>query len=261
MIMKKKLFIIFALIILFGLLFFWLFKNRSPKSINKQPIVLWAWERPENLMFIKDFENANVAFLAGSITIKDNEIQIQPRKQPLGLPENLSPIAVVRIDNFDTGLSLTPEQELSIENFILEMCTQSDKISGCQIDFDATVSEREYYEQLLGSISQKLPTDKELSITALVSWCNQNSWLENLPIKYAVPMFFRLGPDEKNIKKDLTGQDFMKSHKCQKYVGISTDESLPIGKYLKNRTIFIFNPDSWTNEDYKSIMNKINARL
>jgi hypothetical protein len=212
-------------------------------------------------MFVKDFENVKVAFLAGSITIKDNEIQTKPRKQPLVLPENLSPIAVIRIDNFDTKLNLTEKQKLDIKDFILKMCTQSDKISDCQIDFDAVVSEREYYKQLLDSIHQRLPSDKNLSITALVSWCSKNSWLDDLPIEYAVPMFFRLGPDERNIKNDLTGQEFMKSHKCQNHVGISLDETLPTGKYLENRTIFIFNPDSWTNEDYESIINNINARL
>src|SRR5271165_1481698 len=62
-------------------------------------VVLWAWERPEDLRFL-DTRRAGVAFLAATAKIlPDGSIQFHPRMQELLLPDGAAAIAVVRIES------------------------------------------------------------------------------------------------------------------------------------------------------------------
>src|SRR5687767_16011817 len=74
---------------------------------DKQPaVILWAWERPEDLTFI-DPQKTGVAFLAKTITLRGDKVLVRPRLQPLTLPEGAKTIAVVRIE---TDRSDSPSQ-------------------------------------------------------------------------------------------------------------------------------------------------------
>jgi len=64
-------------------------------------------------------------------------------------------------------------------------------------------------------------------------------------------MYFRLGADENNIRRGLTGISFLQARGCGKAIGVSLDEPLPGKKYIKNRKVYIFNPRSWTADDFK----------
>ncbi|MGE5303697.1 MAG: hypothetical protein ACM3TN_10245, partial [Alphaproteobacteria bacterium] len=59
--------------------------------------ILWAWERPENLSFI-DPTQTGVAFLARTLYLRDSEIVVRPRLQPLRMPSGTAVMAVVRIE-------------------------------------------------------------------------------------------------------------------------------------------------------------------
>src|SRR5689334_1883248 len=72
---------------------------------SRQPrIVLWAWERPENLEFINPREIA-VAFLAKTIRLRAEETLVKPRFQPLKFAPGTELIAVVRIEAEQAALS------------------------------------------------------------------------------------------------------------------------------------------------------------
>lgn len=250
----RNILLISGLIILSSLIFFLYlnFGKYSPK------IFIWAWERPENLIFI-DNKNIGVAFYAGIITFSDSETFFRPRLQPLAIDSKISPIAVIRIENRENGSQLNNSQLSKAIDLIIKTCSQN-KISGCQIDFDAKSLEINFYKDLILKTRDNLPKSIPLSITALVSWCYPGSWLEDLPIDEAIPMFFRLGLDEYVIRNNLVGESFMKARICQKSIGISVDEPLPRSEYLKNRRIYIFNPDSWTLEDFSNIIKEIEEK-
>lgn len=243
--------LLLGLMLFFALVGFFLFEFR----INREPtVVLWAWERPENLLFLEG-RDVGVAFLAGTITFDAAETIISPRRQPLEVNDKTPLIAVVRIEsrNSEGGGEISEKQTLQALEFIQRTCL-GERFSGCQIDFDAKASERGFYKKLLVQARQKISKTISLSITSLASWCDANSWLDDLPIQEAVPMFFRLGQDESMIRRDLVGKSFMKAEICQQSVGISTDEPLPQSKYLSNRRIYIFNPQAWTKDNFLTIM-------
>lgn len=257
---SKKILLIIGLVVIFvtiagGFIFKYLKSNSIPK------IIIWAWERPENLLFIND-KNIGVAFLAGSIIFKDSKITIKPRLQPLLINREIPMIPVIRIDNLDKNnqLQLSDDQFSEVLEFIIKTCSQN-KIAGCQLDFDAKISERDFYKKLIIKVRNGIPKSIPLSITALASWCDINSWLDDLPIDEAIPMFFRLGTDEYLIRNNLVGESFMKAKICQNSIGISIDEPLPPSKYLKNRKIYIFNPHPWTHEDFSNILKEVERKL
>jgi hypothetical protein len=48
------------------------------------PVILWAWERPEYLGTL-DIEKFGVAFLAQTLTLSEDDVRIEPRRQPLNV--------------------------------------------------------------------------------------------------------------------------------------------------------------------------------
>jgi hypothetical protein len=63
-------------------------------SPRPSKLVLWAWERPEDLSFIDPNEVA-VAHLAGTIHLRGGAVVAVPRLQPLQVPPNTRVSAVV----------------------------------------------------------------------------------------------------------------------------------------------------------------------
>ena len=202
-------------------------------------VFLWAWERPENLAFLNP-RDAGVAVLAKTLVLKGHHILVHPRMQPIELPPGITTIAVVRIESSADSTSEGVRTEAVRQ--ILDLASHS--AAGIQIDFDARVSERSFYRALLTEIRGQMPPGKRLSITALASWCLYDDWISGLPIDEAIPMLFRLGADETQVKHYLAeGSDF-RSSKTRFSIGISLDE-LSV-KAPAGRRVYVFNPRPWT---------------
>lgn len=218
-------------------------------------IVLWAWERPEDLRFINT-QKVAVAFLASSIELSGDRVLVQPRLQLLQVPEGTTLIGVVRITTDIRSVPPLSTAQMNVTaDDILKIIGMAN-VHGIQIDFDATKSERQFYRGLLTELRRKLPDSFSLSITALASWCLYDTWIADLPVDDAVPMLFRLGPDRLQILERLeSGRDF-RIPVCRHSVGISTDE--PLSAIPRNRRIYIFNPHPWSRESFESIMKEIN---
>ena len=211
------------------------------------PVMLWAWERPEDLTFI-DPRKTGVAFLAKTITLRSDKVVVRPRLQPLRLTEGTKTIAVVRIETDRSELPTYSPAQLA--QTVAEIRNSSVK-SHVQIDFDATVSERNFYRSLITQLRNELPASTALSITALASWCAGDNWLSDLPIDEAVPMLFRLGVDQRQFQRRLeTGQAF-ESRMCQNSAGVSTDE--PVNAPAVNR-LYIFSPKPWSKSSFAAAM-------
>jgi len=222
-------------------------------NYHKNKIYVWAWERPEDLRFLSNIgDSNNIVYYAGGIVIRNGRLDIQPRINNLLTTQSARLIPIIRIDNFDTSAVFTDILLQKVEDFIVTVCKHP-SVVGCQVDFDARTSEHVIYANLLDSIKKRLPENIPLSITALVSWCDEFSWLNETSIDFAVPMFYRMGPDRDQIQDDRVGLTFMKSPKCQSAVGLSIDEIVPAKKYIRGKDIYLFNDQSWTEENFISM--------
>lgn len=224
----------------------------ASNRLNGMPqVILWAWERPTDLRFINPRETG-VAFLARTIRLRGGEVVVKPRLQPLELPEGSKVIAVARVesDAIDRP-QLSDQQRDKLAAAIVEM-SKLPNVSAFQIDFDATKSERAFYRELIFEVRRRLPGNATLSITALASWCTYDDWLSGLPVDEGVPMLFRMGVDKKQINNRLaTGEDF-NTPLCRGSYGISTDE--PRTNLSTERRLYVFNPDAWTEESVRAIL-------
>ena len=167
-------------------------------------------------------------------------------------------IAVTRIESqkttgTPTALSATQRQKLA--DLVLKT-TALNNVAAIQIDFDAVLSEREFYRLLLQDLRQKLPDNVPLSMTALASFCVGDRWLDDLPVDEAVPMIFRMGADSKTIRTYLTmGYDF-REPLCRRSYGVALDE--PIETNLPPaRRKYVFNARSWTEKDVLILQDEV----
>jgi hypothetical protein len=216
---------------------------------NLPPVILWAWERPENLEFL-DTDRFGVAFLAQTLTLTTDNVVSSLRHQPLRVSPATTVIAVTRVESLKkTGqkAALTPAQRERLVTLI-SRTLDLQNVSAIQVDFDAAVSEREFYRDVLQDLRRKLPDNVTLSMTALASFCIGDRWLGDLPVDEAVPMIFRMGADDKRIKNFLVdGNDFPEPL-CQTSYGIALDEPVAM-KFADTRRLYVFDDRAWTEKD------------
>jgi hypothetical protein len=224
----------------------------APARMARVPsLVLWAWERPEQLNYL-DSTKVGVAFLSKTIYLRHDRVLVRPRLQPLSVAEDVPLVAVTRIEA-DTHDSPTfSANQLSEASKEIAELSRLPRVTTVQIDFDAKLSEREFYRKLIIDLRKQLPENTALSITALASWCSGDNWLEDLPIDEAVPMLFRMGVDRNQILSQLTSETPFRSSKCRTSAGISVDE--PLKGLPRTRRVYVFNPDSWSREAVQAQM-------
>jgi hypothetical protein len=214
------------------------------------PTVLWAWEIPEDFRFLHD-PSIGVAFLATSILLRDDSVEIRRRMQPMRVGPGTSIMAVIRIESDPRHPPVLSQAQALRAVALIDDVIKTTGVSAVQIDFDARLSERMFYTSLLRSLRSKIGPQRFLSITALVSWCNANSWLRGLPTDEIVPMVFRMGPEGPPTLYRLSrGGDFP-APECRGAYGVSMDELRP--PRIPGRRRYFFNPRPWIPADISSV--------
>jgi hypothetical protein len=204
-------------------------------------LVLWAWERPEDLRFLSGNE-VDVAFLLATVTLTDSVVRVLPRRQPLRVPPGVALKATVRMEMHD-GASLarfTPERLDEVVGK-LEALSRRYAVTAFQIDFDARASETDAYVAVLQRLRERLPAGMPLSITGLASWCMPGGWIEKAPVDEVVPQLFRMGPDSPAWRTRFARG---LPRPCSGSLGLAMDEWRPVPPGVS--TLYVFNPQPWT---------------
>ena len=227
-------------------------RNRLDES-HFPPIVLWAWERPEDLRGL-DSKRFAVAFLAQTLVLRGDDVILNPRQQTLQVSPGTRLMAVTRIESSKTTgerAALSEAQRHKLVSLVMRT-RQLEKVSAVQIDFDAASSERDFYRSFLQDLRAKLPDEVPLSMTALASFCLGDRWLADLPVDEAVPMIFRMGADDRTIKNLLAGGDDFREPLCQRSYGVAIDEPLEL-KREPSRRVYVFNSHSWSESSIAAL--------
>ncbi len=231
---------------------------RLPVPVQGPNIVLWAWERPEDLRFI-DIKKTGVAYLAGTVNLENNNYTLQPRMQPLAINSDSWLVAVVRLESYrktsspDISYDLPALSMDALVNDIVALAKQPN-INMLQLDYDARLSERVFYRKLIYAIKARLPEDIPLSMTALASWCLFDNWLDELPIDEAVPMLFEMGADKQYITSLLARNIEFSSRHCRNSIGISTEE---VFHNSSGKRVYVFNGKPWNAKTLETIIKEI----
>lgn len=195
--------------------------------------ILWVWGDTPDL---RDLDpGVGVAVWTGTVHVDGRGLWSEPRSGGVRLREDTPYIAVVRVET-SRGAPLDPG---ALADAILTRVPPR-RIDGVQVDWDARLSERSVYADVLVRLAAHL--DVPLTVTALVSWCGDGSWLDTLPIDGAVPMYFRMGTP---APPELT------SPTCKGRFGVSTDEPWPAHHAADQ--LWIFTPGAWTSDAVRSL--------
>jgi len=222
---------------------------RRPDPLPGFPrVFVWAWERREDLSWL-DTQSVGVAFLAGTVCPREDGVAVRPRMQPLLVPPNTVLMAVVRVET--GGPMGRPASCADVPGTARAIADAAGLpgVRALQVDFDAVASERDFYRALLQDLRRRLTPRMPLSITALASWCEADTWMGGLPVAEAVPMLFRMGPD-----RYAPGSDF-RGDLCRSSVGVSTDE-LP-SRIPSGRRVYVFNPRAWSPDHLHAVLRKV----
>jgi hypothetical protein len=228
--------------------------TRARPAFNKlPPVILWAWERPEDLKFL-DPQRFGVAFLAQTLVLQNDEVVFRPRRQPLLVSPQTQLVAVTRIESQKTTgkrAALSSAQKDRIIALVLNTLALQN-VSAIQIDFDAAASERPFYRGLLKDLRRQLPQEVSLTMTALASFCLNDRWLQDLPVDEAVPMIFRMGADDKAIKNSLAAGNDFREPLCRHSYGLAIDEPLDM-QFESSRRLYLFANHAWSEKDIASL--------
>ncbi len=226
----------------------------NPQLNDEMPNkILWAWERAEDLRFI-DTEKVGVAFLAQTLFLNNDEVIFSPRHQPLKVAPETYLIAVTRIETVkenSKAAKLSDEQKKKVVSLI-KKTLELPNVKAIQIDFDAVVSERNFYRNLVKDLKNELPENMPLTITALASWCIGNTWFNDFPIDEAVPMAFQMGADTAQIRSFLADGKDWSEPLCRGSYGVSLEEQFG-AKFQPNRRFYYFKSRAWEKSDLENL--------
>lgn len=215
----------------------------AASMLQEPSFMLWSWESAEDLTNLNS-KGAGVAFLAREVLL-DQDLTVRPRFQPLRVAPGTWLLAVVRIE---TGARFAPSKDIARRSALaIAQAAGLPDVRALQIDFDATASQRDFYATVLRDLREDLPAGFPISVTALVSWCGPHSWLHDLPVDEAVPMFFRMGGPGGTRANSSRSQAVIAEPLCSGSVGLSTDEVWPAVR--RNQRVYLFRPGPWTQDD------------
>jgi hypothetical protein len=223
--------------------------------IDLPPLVLWAWDRDDDLRFL-DSRDTAVAYLAATVILRGDAVFLTPRHNPLALPEGTTRVAVVHVETDRAEPAVLDATQLHRFIDVLEAVGAGLPHQGLQIDFEALSSQRAFFIDALAGLRRRLP-DATISVTALASWCLAESWTGRLAADEVVPMLFRMGPDGRRVRAHFAGGGDFRGASCRSSLGVAADElppALPPG-----RRIYVFSPRRWTAESYRTIRARIRS--
>ena len=215
---------------------------------------LWAWDRPEDLRFLKA-EDAGVAFFVLGITLGARGLSLRPRTAPLRLNPGMHQIAVVRLEMSPADGSQAQLGEIlqAIRRYALVP-----GIEGLQMDFDATRSQRPFYRRLLARLQEDPGPRLPVTLTALASWCMGDRWIRDLPAAGAVAMLFQMGPEAGDALAWLRkGRPLGGAAQGGLDWGLATDQPLPVTPPPACR-VFFFHPRPWTPAAFAKALQLVN---
>ena len=216
-------------------------------------LVLWAWERPEDLRFAGD--DVSVAVLAGTVLLSGEDAVVRPRLQPARVSPGQTVIGTVHVEiDRRRPLAWTTAQRGTVAAAILSL-TGNPRFAELQVDFEVRASERGVLLDVLRDVRAGLPPGRALSMTALASWCDTERWLGAAPVDDVVPMLFRMGQGGAVLQQRLAaGGGFGDAH-CGRSLGVAVDTP-PMG-LPSGRRIFLFDPAPWTQGDLAAIRRSL----
>jgi hypothetical protein len=216
-------------------------------------LVVWAWERPEDLRFLP--HDVEVAALSGFIELRGDDLAARGRRFPLRASPGQVSTSVVHVQiSRKVPLNWTPELRARTAAAVVALAGHI-PARRVQIDFEVRGSERQTLIDLVGDVKRALPSGVALSMTALASWCQTEDWVGRAGADEVAPMLFRMGPRGEAIRSSLAAGGDFGDPACRRALAVSVDS--PLIRAPTGRRIYLFNPRSWTQRDFERVRGEV----
>jgi hypothetical protein len=221
-------------------------------AVAQPALVLWAWERPEDLRAAGP--TVEVAAVVGFVELTGTRLWGRARRFPLKTAPGARRIAVVHVQ-IDPAEPLvwTPALRARTAAAVLGFA-RTPGFAAVQVDFEVRESQRQVLLDLVHDVRAGLPRTTPLSINALASWCETETWVGAADADEIVPMVFRMGPEGERLKARLAAGGDFANPRCRTAIGISTDT--PLAAIPAGRRVYVFNPHSWTAADIAAVLKR-----
>ena len=202
--------------------------------------VVWAWERPEALDELP--QEIGIASVTGFIRLRGGAIVIaRGRRFPLiAAPGRATPVAVIHIE-IDQNETLNWSAQMSTRVIAAAVAFAHDA-PHVQLDMEVRASQHEALLDVLRGLRASMGPNTTLSMTALASWCEAETWLDQAPVDEIVPMLFRMGHGGARLRAKLAAGGDFRQARCRQAAGISIDTQVAVPA---GRRLYIFNPRPW----------------
>ncbi len=223
----------------------------GPASPARAPLILWAWERPEDLRFARG--QAEVAVESGSVILDGTAVVASGRRFSLLVGEPPA-TSVVHVEiRHDRPFVWTSAMRATTGAAVLHYATRT-RTPRVQVDFEVRASERRVLLDVLGDLRHALPRGTLLSMTALASWCGED-WLGHAPVDEVVPMLFRMGRGGEHVRAALASGRDLSHPRCRNALGIAV--GTPVPRAPAGRRVYLFDPRSWTPGDFAAARREV----
>lgn len=214
-------------------------------------LYLWAWDRAEDLRWVES--GVGIAYFAAQLDARERGLSVSWRRPPLHVRPDTPLLPVLHIEAFAPRVPRILDEDAAeiwaqtLVDTVLRTGSRS-----FQIDFEARGSQKLFYASVLQRIRHQLP-DHWISITALASWCSDEQWLTTLPVNEIVPMYFRMGPTERQLWRTRLLVPHKLPKSCRAAAGMATDELADVqvahgrGDHpaLSGYHWYLFSPQPW----------------
>ena len=172
-----------------GVLGGWLALSPAVAQAAGDRLVIWAWERPEDLRFA---HGAEVAVQTGFIDLVGEHMVARGRRFALKTDPGAVTTSVVHVQiEHRIALVWSSARRVQLARKVVELARPG-QYRRVQIDFEVRASERQILLDLLHDVRAMLPKETILSMTALASWCDHETWLEGAPVDEVVAAMRRI---------------------------------------------------------------------
>ena len=222
---------------------------RHPALAQLPAHMLWAWERPEDMRWLP--ASVGVAYVASTVLLRGEEALVHPRTAPLLLAYGAAAVPVLHVDaSWRVPPALSERQSARIVQELLRVAQRGNR-NVVQLDFEVRRSQRPFLARTMAEIRRQLDPRIALSVTALASWCLDDAWLPAGVADEVVPMAFRMGPGQHELRRRLQRQGYSQSY-CRNAAGYASDE--PALRAVAARGYY-FSPRPWTAASWQAMQS------
>ncbi|CAN5327346.1 hypothetical protein BH11PSE11_BH11PSE11_29160 [soil metagenome] len=194
----------------------------------------WYWDRPASQL-PSPAAGVGAAVVVTHVYLSGDRALRVPRRSALPLPADVIAIPVIHVEvDPARPFAATVQQRDALRDAVIEAGLRG-RPPWVQLDFEARLSQREFWRATVQEIRARLPADIGLSVTALASWCHGDRWLADIVADEVVPMYFRLGSARAAIiARSAAG---VAEPRCARAHGVADDEppwpvALPGRRYV-----------------------------